>query len=392
MEMDKRKPPGPPKAKPPEAEPAPARDLRTRTIPDEKKPAWFKGSNVITALRASVLDAHPEYLLDPDKTSFTIGAAEDRDVCVPGGYLSGHHAIADRRGNALRITDQSSRHGCSFGGRQETSFDVRAGNTFECAAVRFVAFDAEMCAAYGVISDLVGAGGGKLSSITPSDVIIAAAGGGNILVLGPPNSGQDVLARTIHAVSLRRGQKLVEVSAGGLPGWPDLKQIIKRSDKSTLVIAVDKDDPVIDRTFLDMVVSRDFSIRLIILAPDEDKALRVAGISRVQAMQHIRLGALQDRPDEVLHLLDKLLAERKASFTTSDLSESNQLRLRSFAWRDNLAELRVASDRLIALYETNTFREAMVLSGVPRTTLQDWTVKLGLELPLRRASVDRAKK
>ena len=47
-----------------------------------------------------------------------------------------------------------------------------------------------------------------ISRVGPSDA--------NVLITGEPGTGKEVVARTLHAVSLRRNRPMVTVNAGGL--------------------------------------------------------------------------------------------------------------------------------------------------------------------------------
>ena len=48
-----------------------------------------------------------------------------------------------------------------------------------------------------------------ISRVGPSDA--------NVLITGEPGTGKEVVARTLHAISVRANKPMVTVNAGGLP-------------------------------------------------------------------------------------------------------------------------------------------------------------------------------
>jgi hypothetical protein len=348
---------------------------RTATLPEAARGAWFEGPDLVTALR--VYNGHAEYALPRDRKSFSIGSDPDCEIAIPGMYLSALHCVVERRGNRLRVHDQDSRNGTFFAGRREPTFDLGAGETFTAAATTFLAMNDEMRQLRPSFLELVGAD----ATPSPDELLVAAVGGTNLLITGEPGCEQDRLARGLHAVSLRRSLPLVEVSE--LPATRAAqRELIDRAARSTLVISFDQRTPRIDPTFCSMLRSPDFHIRLIVIAPTAAGAILALGIDAIGPMQHVGLRPLASRTDEILPLLDRMLAERGAKLRVSELRPENQAALRAYAWPDNLVGLRAAADRLEALVRDGSLRKAADALAMSKSTLHHWIERLGLSSPL----------
>jgi hypothetical protein len=362
---------------------------RTRTLPEQQRGPWFDGPDVVTMLRVFGTDLGFE--LPRDLKTFSIGSSPDRDIAITTEFVSALHCIVERRGCGLRVHDQGSHNGTFFGGRRETMFDLRPGDTFTVASVRFLAMNDEMRASYPVLADIVG----EEHERSPYDdvscaceLIVAATYGGNLLVTGEPGCDQDRLARTIHEISLRRGRDIVEIDQ--IPeDRAQQRAIIDRAARSTLVLSIGAKCPVIDPAFGSMICSPSFHIRIIALAPTISKANDVLGNATVRRMQHVPLQPLARRRGSIHSLLDGMFAERGATLRVSDLSAENQAALRGYAWPDNLIGLRLAVERLNTIERERSLRKASDALGVSTSTLHYWFNQLGLTLPLRVADVEQ---
>src|SRR5262245_11981516 len=127
---------------------------KTKTLPESMRGATCDGPDVVTALKVYGMDVLFE--LRRDKKTFTLGSDPGHDIVIPDGYLSGLHCMLERRGLALRVRDQESYNGTFIDGRRESVFDLRPGATFSAGAIRFLALNDEMVAAYPVLADLLG--------------------------------------------------------------------------------------------------------------------------------------------------------------------------------------------------------------------------------------------
>src|SRR5690242_458296 len=128
---------------------------RTRTLPDERRGMWFDEPDPVTMLKVD--GSAVSFELARDQRRFTLGSDADCDLSLPGEYLSRLHCVIERRGTKLRVYDQDSKNGTYFKGLRESSFDVRPGDTFTAAPVRFLAMSDAMRAAYPTLVEIVGA-------------------------------------------------------------------------------------------------------------------------------------------------------------------------------------------------------------------------------------------
>jgi FHA domain-containing protein len=354
--------------------------VRTRPLDDAQRGAWFDGPDDITALR--VYDGDVEYEL-PRKGTFTLGASRSCDLPVRGRDLSATHCLLERKGNRLRVYDQHSTNGTFFGGRRVDMIDVYPGDTFTPAPVTFLAMNNEMRVHRPTIADIIGTG------FTPSaDCVLvdAVKRSSHLLLTGEPGCDLDRLARTIHAVSLRRNRPLLEIAA--LPSERGKqREIVKRAARSTLVIDLDRVAAPLDSTFCSMVFSADYHVRVIALAPTTNAARKLLPVENVERMQHIWIRPLSERPGDIAALLDRMLVERGSPLRVADLTLRNREALLAWEWRDNFIGLRTAADRLAAIarvqgWDALDWRERAAATSIPRSTLHDWFTALGLTSPL----------
>lgn len=380
--MAKRTPPSGRETAKPDAEREP---MKTKTLPEAMHGGWFEGADVVTALE--IYATGVTFELPRERKTFTIGASADRDIAIPDKFLSALHCVLERRGTGLRVHDQDSHNGTFFAGRRETTFDLRPGDTFTAASVRFLAMNEEMRAAMPVFGDLLGtdhgddAGGGRKES---SDLVLVATSGVHVLITGEPGSGQALLARTIHGISLLRARPLVELA--NLPD--DRRQqraIIDRAARSTLVITIGPKSPVMDAAFVSMVFSPSFNIRVIVIAPSASKAEDVLGAPNIRPMRNVFVRPLALRAEAIPRLLDRLLAERGTILRVADLTPANQSALQTYAWPGNLSDLQIAADRLIAIARDGSLLKASKSLGVSNSTLHYWFSQVGMSLPLVQA-------
>jgi hypothetical protein len=354
--------------------------VRTRPLAEAWRDAWLEGPDVITALR--VFDDDVELEL-PSKGTFTLGASRRCDLSVRGRDLSATHLLLERIDHRLRVYDLRSSNGTFFGGRRAEVFEIYPGDTFTAAPVTFLALNNEMRAHRPAIAGILGAG----SAPSPDTLLVEAATcSSHLLITGDPGSDLDRLARAIHAVSLRRSRSLVEMGAVP-PDRAQQREIVKRAERSTLVIELDPVAPPLDPTFCSMVFSADHHIRVIALAPTLKLARRLLPAEHLERIHPIWVRPLVARPGDIPVLLDQLLAERGAPLRVADLTARNRSALAACEWRDNFIGLRAAAERLAAIaqvrgWEAMDWRERATATSIPRSTLHDWFTALGLTLPL----------
>jgi hypothetical protein len=352
---------------------------RTATLPEAARGPWFQGPDLVTALREH--NGNAEHALSRERKTFSIGSDPDCDIPISGPYLSALHCVVERRGNRLRVHDQHSRNGTFFAGRREPTFDIGAGETFTAASTTFLAMNDEMRQHRPLLADIVGAG----ATPSPDDLLVCAVRGTNVLITGEPGCDQDRLARSLHAVSLRRSLPIVEVAE--LPATRAAqRELIDRAARSTLVLALDARGPRIDPTFCSMLLSSSFHVRLIAIAEAAAVATEALGLDATGPMQHVWLRPLASRDGEILYLLDRMFAERGAALPVSELTPANQAALQAYAWPENLAGLRLAADRLEALVREQSLRKAADALAMSKSTLHHWLDRLRLALPLTQST------
>jgi hypothetical protein len=358
----------------------PETPARTTPLDETQRDAWFEGPDVVTAIR--IYDGDVEHEL-PRKAAITLGASRSCDLHVPDRGLSALHCLFERKGGRFRVHDQHSTNGTFFGGRRIDMCDVYPGDTFTPAPLTFLAMNEEMRAQRPIIAEIVGTG----FSPSPDRVLVDAVKYAHPLLLtGEPGCDTDRLARAIHAVSLRRSRPLVELSE--VPAdRSQQREILKRAARSSLVIDLYRAAAPLDPAFCSMVFSRDYHVRPIVLAPSTNVARKLLPIEDPEHLQHLWVRPLGMRPGDLPDLLDRMLAERASPRRLGDLTHKNRDALCAWEWRDNLAGLRTAADRLAGIarvlgWEGLDWRERAAATGIPKSTLHDWFTTLGLTSPL----------
>ncbi len=362
---------------------ASAASPRTTTLPEGERGAFYMGGpDEVTSLCEYLTGR--EFVLPREAKTFSLGSTPTCDVSLEEHHLSRLHCTLERRRGALRVRDQGSRNGTYFGGRREEAFEIRPGQTFHCSSLRLLVLDDTMRAAYPVLGEIVGAKdehGIAGPDVSASDLVVAAAHGANLLITGEPGCDQDRLARTLHEISLRRGRPLVEIDR--IPdAREDQRALLDRASRSTLLLTLDRHAPVADATFVSMLLSPSFHIRVIVVAPTDSKVIGVLGETATRQMQHVWVRPLALRPTAILPLLDRILAASDAPIRSSALTEANQAALRSYAWPDNLPGLRLAAERLVAITRAGSLRKAADTLYTSRSSFHYWFQQLGLALPL----------
>jgi hypothetical protein len=172
---------------------------------------------------------------------------------------------------------------------------------------------------------------------------------------------------------LRRRSSLVELTH--VPeSRAEQRAILDRASRSTLLITIDASSPVMDATFISMVFSADFQVRVFVTAPSVAKASSTLGASMAERMRHVWVRPLHHRPNSILRLLNRLLIEHGAGITLSDITDANQEALR--------ADLRVAAERLATIARAGSIRRAAEIDGNSRSAMNHWLTRLGLAWPI----------
>jgi hypothetical protein len=360
---------------------SPKTPVRTDPLAETQRGAWYDGLDMITALKE--YDGVLEWDLPRDVQRIMVGASRSRassssDIALPGRGLSATHCLLERRGDRLRLLDQSSTNGVYFQDRRVTDVSIAPGATFTLAPVTFLAMNDEMRECRPTITDVIGTG----FAPSPDKLLVeAATGSSNLLITGEPDCDQDRLARAIHAVSLRRRRMLIELT--DIPEErAKQRSIINCAARSTLLLPITAAQRPLDPTFCAMLCSPSFHVRVIVLAPTIEIARDALTRDAVDQMQHVWVRPLALRSDEIDRLLDRLFVERGATLRAADLSGDNLAALRAYDWPDNLVSLRLIADAIVAHTTHQGLRPAAKSLGMPKSTLQKHLDRAGLSFPL----------
>ncbi len=342
--------------------------------------------DVVTSLR--VFGTAVAFPLARETRTFTLGSSPDRDIALPGGYLSSLHCVLDRRTQCLKVTDQASHNGTFFEGRREQSFEIRPGDLFTAGPFTFLAQNDEMRAAYPILVGLLGpedddslGASSHRDDASPSSLIVLATGGRHLLLTGEAGCGQAQLARTIHDISLLRGRPPVILHKVPADRGRQ-REVLDAASRSTLILTIDPDAPILDGAFVQSAFSQSYRIRVIAIAPSVDKANQVLAAENVRAMRVIALPSLAFRQRAIPALIDHALAAHEAPFQFSDLTAANQAALSAYGWPGNFDDLHLAARRLVAIARAASLRKAADALDLGYSTLQHWFSHLGLSQPV----------
>lgn len=217
----------------------------------------------------------------------------------------------------------------------------------------------------------------------PLDVLAIAMSTEHVLITGESGCDHDRLARAIHTMSLRRAHDLVQINS--VPNdRAGQRKLIDSASRSTLILEITDAMQPLDATFVSMLMSPSYHVRVIVLASTTERASAVLGAEAVKRMTEIHLRPVAFRPSAILWLADATLRERGATLQVSDLTAANRHALESYEWPGNLRELRQVADWLITVEKCGSIRAAAEQLNVPRTTLARALAKIGLTVPLTR--------
>lgn len=337
---------------------SPVTPAQTPPLPAGQFTGWDGGPDPTTWL--GEFDAAGIWHLPRNVRWFTLGGSRSgkawpsemertptMHISIPGRGLSATHLLLERRADKLRVYDQHSTNGTFMRGRRIDMADLNPGDTFSPNPITLIAMNDEMHQHRPTLYEIIGVG----SQPSPDTVMIeAATGSGPILITGERGCGHDRLARAIHAMSVRRQQKPIELHK--LPeGRAAQIALAKEASaaRTTVVLSLASTAPPVDPLFSSELWSADLGVRVIVLARTDKIARSVLGEELVKQMRHVSLLRLAYRTVEIDQLLDGVLAEKQATFRTVDLTPENQAALRAHTWPKNLAELRQLADDLVAV-------------------------------------------
>jgi FHA domain len=295
-----------------------ATPLRTATIDESQCEPWYDGEDAIEAL--GEYDTPREHELSVITKSFDLGGSSRCAVSVPGCGLSKRHCLLERRGMRFLVHDLDSKNGTIHDGRRiREAIDLNPGDRFTAVPITFVALNRAMRVHRPLLIDLLG------TAFAPSAdklMIEAAKGLGNLLITGEAGCEQGRLAHAIHAMSLVHDRPLVECAALPVDRASQVA-LVTAASRSTLVLTLTEKTRAVDSTFHSMLFSRNYRIRVIVIAPGEVIARRVLSRDEVGRMQHVWIRPIAVRVGELPMLLDRLLAERDAPIRHGSLTRAS---------------------------------------------------------------------
>jgi transcriptional regulator with AAA-type ATPase domain len=266
--------------------------------------------------------------------------------------------------------------------------DVRPGMTFVVGDKphRYIAIDGAMRKHHPTLLDILGTEDEVRDNpelVSPSDFILAADSGGHMLITGKPGCGQDELAHIAHKISKRRASPFVVHD--DLPRDLEAQNAFVKDDlnKSTLLLRVGENAPPFDPSFLSMLFSSSYQIRVIVLARTVEVASEALGAEYLQPLMQVALRPLAERRAAIHPLIDRWLAAHGSPLRIADLTPLNQHALLVHEWRDNLVKLRETAERLDAIVRAPSLNQARKRLRIARNTFYSWFGDtLGLSDPL----------
>lgn len=351
---------------------------RTPPLPDDRFLGWEAGPDPTTALCA--YDVEGDWELPLNVPDFSVGDSEECAISIPGRGLSARHFVLGRYGHRTRLNDLGSTHGTFFRERRLVGWaDLCPGDIFAAPPMTFLLLNKEMREHRPTLFEIVGTGADR----SPDWVMVqAATGSGPLLLTGGAGSDLDRLAEAIHAMSLRRSRKPVEVT--DVPKDPaEQVQLVRQASKSSLILPLDENGPPFDPSFVSLLFSTSYGVRPIVLAASPDVARRALGIDWIALMQHVSVRPLAHRSGEVEKLIDRRwVTEHSFPRRFAELSPKNQAALESYGWPENFAEVRKIADAIVAYVKHGSLRNASEALGIPHARLQRLFERAGLNLNL----------
>lgn len=349
--------------------PAPARSGQgTSTLPrGEHPPIAFAPREPITSLRFFGKRV-PPLSLPAAKRLFTIGAGECDLVISTSKRVSSFHAMLERRGPALNVTDQQSKNGTyrsRTDGRLET-FQVHAGETFWIADVELLPMDGQLAVLRPKIAECVGLD--RDAEIDRILTVVAAPRRRALALVGPTGTGAARLAAAIHQTSPQRNNFFLRIETAPLPS-PDL------AVGGTIFVDLDG-VAKLPAPYLQTLLDPDRGLR-VIFAATSDRVMQ-ARLDTFKDVDVIKLVPLATRREDILrlvaiHWIDELHSPRRLDelVGVDKISEHD--------WPRNLDELYDVSTRLHAYLVHGGLRAAATALGITHQALGKYFHRVGFD-------------
>jgi hypothetical protein len=357
---------------------SPVTPVETPLPPEDGFVAWDAGPDPTLALCEDNVEG--DWELHPNLVEFSLGGSSQCTISIPGRGLSARHCLLERRKHRLLLRDLDSSHGTFFRGRRlEGPADLSPGDTFTARPMTFICLNHEMRQHRPTLFEILG----PRAPRSPDWVMVqAVTDSGPVLLIGEAGCDLDRLARAIHAMSLRRSQKPVEVAAMP-PERAAQVALAQQAVRTSLILPLGDDGAPLDPHFVSMLFDVRSGIRLIALASSLDIARRALTDAKVGRMQHVEVRPLAYRGGEINKLLDRRFEERGFDRRAADLTPANQDALKRYDWPGNFDELRMIADGIMARATLGGLRPAAAALGLlSHKRLARHFERVGLELPL----------
>jgi hypothetical protein len=342
-------------------------------------PGTYYGIDPITALR--IYGTEIEFPLLAGQAVFTLGRSAHCDLRADLRYLAAVHVRIERVAHQdwLRVTDVSSgKNPIIFKSRRQQEFYMRPGDSFRIGKTVFYALGDEMRLARPTAMEVLGA----RHHAELDDLLIAAVlnADRHVVIIAEPGNDQERLGQAIHMASPRRRHLFKVIPPESGPGGISL-QMVRDARGGTMLIWLPPKRRF-DPTALAWMLAPEASLRLILCAPSIGKMNASFPPAVVGGAHEIAIASLRERTEEIPQLLDYWLVSIRSQLRFAALTASAQQKLRAYAWRGNLQELRVAADHLAQLAHFRSERQATSDTEITRSASRSWRKRLGLSLPL----------
>jgi hypothetical protein len=255
---------------------------------------------------------------------------------------------------------------------------MRPGDSFRIGKTAFYALSNEMRLARPIAMEVLGA----KHYAELDDLLIAAVlnADRHFVIIAEPGNDQERLGQAIHMASPRRRHLLKVIPPEPGPGGIS-PQMVRDARGGTMLIWLPPKRRF-DPTALAWMLAPEASLRLVLCAPSIGKVNASFPPAVVGGAHEVEIAPLRKREDEIPQLLDHWFVSIRSRLRFAALTEQAQQKLRSYAWRGNLQELRVAADHLSQLAHFRSERQATSDTEITRSASRSWRKRLGLSLPL----------
>jgi len=353
---------------------------RTDTYPRERR-RYQSGVDPITAL--GVLGTDIVLPMLAAQFEFTLGRAATCDLRVDQKYLASIHARIERilvsSHATIHITNVSSgKNDIVYNEVASKDFAIGAGEWFQIGETKYYALNEEMRLAWPKVMEILGI----RHIAATSELLIAAArdSARHVLLLGEPGSDQERLGRLIHQVSHRRHNQFLALSEPELPKLNSTRREDLQDACGGTVLVPLYDRGKLHERIVAMLTHPGADLRLIICARSLDKVDASFPSNLVHDAKEIVIPPLRQRKSEIPELVNQWSIAEHSSLRFSTLRDELRESILSYAWPENLRELRTLAGILTLLAHCRSPYQATKEFRISRGTLRGWSRKLDIKI------------